>query len=375
MTITTDQYDVFICHASEDKELIAAPLAEKLFKPEYVNIFGVPFTFLPHEGGEGDPPPPPKPRIPVEVRTARPDLEISWPNVTRIDHVYETRLALDWGQVQTLILDAMDTTTRASLAAILEGKPDVTKMADIDLEDLARKYRLQRVIFEVAGQVYDQMKPAWQGNREFLLAQLIKLVEAFMASNRIQIIPLTFSTDPLRRRILFMLNMNKMVQHVWEAIRFQNTLALKLQFDSEHPIRSTGDMPTWFTGKPNDLTIKSHINRCVFDSTWEATEAYELDSNPLVTTWAKNDHLGFEILYIYQGVVRKYRPDFLIRLTTGVSLVLEVKGQDSFENQTKRSALAEWVEAVNQHGGFGRWAWDVSFHPKDIRGILEKYGQ
>jgi len=30
-----------------------------LFQPEYVNIFGVPFTFLPHEGGDGPPPPPP----------------------------------------------------------------------------------------------------------------------------------------------------------------------------------------------------------------------------------------------------------------------------------------------------------------------------
>jgi type III restriction enzyme len=29
-----------------------------LFAPEYVNIFGVPFTFLPHEGGEGPPPSP-----------------------------------------------------------------------------------------------------------------------------------------------------------------------------------------------------------------------------------------------------------------------------------------------------------------------------
>ena len=26
-----------------------------LFEPEYVNIFGVPFTFLPHEGGESGP--------------------------------------------------------------------------------------------------------------------------------------------------------------------------------------------------------------------------------------------------------------------------------------------------------------------------------
>src|SRR5208282_4985057 len=30
-----------------------------LFRPEYVNIFGVPFTFLPHEGSADAPPPPP----------------------------------------------------------------------------------------------------------------------------------------------------------------------------------------------------------------------------------------------------------------------------------------------------------------------------
>lgn len=33
-----------------------------LFQPEYVNIFDVPFTFLPHEGGGDEPPPPPPAR-------------------------------------------------------------------------------------------------------------------------------------------------------------------------------------------------------------------------------------------------------------------------------------------------------------------------
>lgn len=57
-----------------------------MFEPEYVNIFGVPFTFLPHEGGEGAPPPPPKPKTeikPLPERAA--EFEISWPNVIRID--------------------------------------------------------------------------------------------------------------------------------------------------------------------------------------------------------------------------------------------------------------------------------------------------
>ena len=35
---------------------------KNLFEPEYVNIFGVPFTFLPHEAQDGPPPPPPPPK-------------------------------------------------------------------------------------------------------------------------------------------------------------------------------------------------------------------------------------------------------------------------------------------------------------------------
>jgi type III restriction enzyme len=92
-------------------------------------------------------------------------------------------------------------------------------------------------------------------------------------------------------------------------------------------MRSTGDMRTWYTGKPCEPTKRSHINFSVFDSTWEASEAFELDKNSYVDAWVKNDHLGFEILYIFKGEVRKYRPDFIIRLKNGRYLVLETKGQ------------------------------------------------
>jgi len=81
------------------------------------------------------------------------------------------------------------------------------------------------------------------------------------------------------------------------------------------------------------------------------------------------------VLYVYRGVVRKYRPDFIIRLTSGDYLVLETKGKDSEQNRTKRRFLDEWVKAVNEHGGFGTWRWDVSLDPADIKDILEKHSQ
>lgn len=56
--------------------------------------------------------------------------------------------------------------------------------------------------------------------------------------------------------------------------------------------------------------------------------------------------LEFEILYIYRGVVRKYCPDFLIRLTSGELVVLDVKGQDTEQDQVKRRFLDERVKAA-----------------------------
>ncbi len=341
-----------------------------LFDAEYVNIFGVPFTFLPHESQDG-PPPPPTPKTRIEPVKEKQHYEIQWPNIIRIDHVYKPELKLDMNIVKLLELNASDTATLAELAPIVEGKPDVTKISEINLEGLGQKYRMQKIIFETARDVFDQMRPNWKGNKEFLLAQLIGLTEAFLSSGRLKILPPLFNRDDLRRRILIILNMNKLVQHIWEAIRFENTESIIPIFDSDHPIRSTGNMQTWYTGKPCEYTKRSHINFCVFDSTWEASEAFELDRNPHVEAWVKNDHLGFEIHYIFSGVVKKYRPDFIIRLKTGKFLILETKGQETQQDKTKREFLDEWVRAVNEHGGFGLWQWTVSKDPADVAGILQ----
>jgi type III restriction enzyme len=53
-------------------------------------------------------------------------------------------------------------------------------------------------------------------------------------------------------------------------------------------------------------------------------------------------------------------------------LILETKGQDTQKDKTKREFLDEWVQAVNRHGGFGKWAWSVSTHPKDVAEIIGK---
>jgi type III restriction enzyme len=343
-----------------------------LFEPEYVNIFGVPFTFLPHETQDGPPPPPPPPKTKIEAVIEKKEFEISWPNIIRIDHIHRQELKLDLDKVKPLELDAFKTPTLAEVAPIVEGKPDITKLSEIDLEALGKKFRWQKIAFETASGIFDQMKPSWKGGKEYLLARLIRVMEEFIASGKIEITPPLFYQDDVRRRLVVTLNLSKIVQHMWESIITENTESLVPVFDTERPIISTGDMRTWYSGKPCEYTKRSHINFCVFDSTWEATEAFELDRNKNVDAWAKNDHLGFEVLYVFKGVVHKYRPDFIIRLKTGHFLVLETKGQETDQDKTKRAFLDEWVKAVNEHGGFGPWRLAVSRQPGDVVDILNR---
>jgi type III restriction enzyme len=341
-----------------------------LYDPEYVNIFGVPFTFLPHETSTGSPPVQ-KPKTEIKPINEKAKYEIAWPNIIRIEHTYKSDLKLNMNKVEILSLDAYSTATLAELAQSIQGKPDVTKIETIHLEKLGQEMRMQRIMFEAARDIYDIMNSSWKGNKEILLGQVIKIVEEFLKSDKIQISPPLFQKDELRRRILLTLNMNNIVRHIWESIRQENTEKLELVFDSEYPIRSTADMRPWYTARPCEYAAKSHINFCVFDGTWEAAEAFVLDHNTKVESWVKNDHLGFRIPYIFNGVFSNYYPDFIIRLTNGEMLVLETKGQEKDKDKTKRKFLSEWIQAVNEHGGFGKWNSAVSRNPADVNSIID----
>ena len=220
------------------------------FTPEYVNVFGIPFSFLPHEEvGPGPDPPAPKTAVVPVPEKAR--FEIAWPNVVRVAHVYRPRLSLDLDRLDLLALAARRTARIAELAGVVDGVPDISRLSGIDLDAPARELRTQRVVFETAGDVYDQMRPGWSGGRAMLLAQLVRIVEAAVASDRIRVVPESplFGPGGLGRRLVVTLNMVRVVQHLWEAIRFENAETLDLVLNPERPIVSTGGMPVWHTGR------------------------------------------------------------------------------------------------------------------------------
>ncbi|MDR3154610.1 MAG: DEAD/DEAH box helicase family protein [Deltaproteobacteria bacterium] len=351
--------------------------ASDIFEPEYVNVFGIPYAFLPHESEDGDVPKPQKPKTQVEVLKDRREYLISWPNVISVDRVFKPELSLDKTEIEALELYVSDTPLLAELAPVVDGKAFLSMCTEIDLIKLDSRLRMQKLVFEASADVYDIMRStcAWQKDytAHAVIGQVINLVMNFVASGAISIIPPITEISPLRLKLLYMLNMQEIVRHLWEFIKVEQTEALVPILDSRRRTRSTADMPTWFTGRQCFPTAHSHISHVVIDSSWEATESYKLEKNPDVKAWAKNDHLGFEIFYNLDGVVRKYYPDFLVRLSNGKTLVLETKGRKSPESEAKSLALVEWINAVNELGEFGEWCCDISYNPVDVEAIILKH--
>jgi type III restriction enzyme len=197
-------------------------------------------------------------------------------------------------------------------------------------------------------------------------------VEQFLVSDKLEI-PSLFHQDPLRKRILIALNMDGVVGHLMQGLTEQNLERIEPVFDEEYPIGSTRGMRTWYTTKPCQPTQKSQISHLVADSAWEAHCANVLEQAWEVLAYAKNDHLGFQLHYLWNGTRRRFVPDFLIRLANGKMLILEIKGEDSPQNRAKRQALDAWIKGVNTKGGFGSWAWDVAFEMSGIQDIVKQH--
>ena len=344
-----------------------------LFSAEYVNIFGIPFSFLPQESAEGTPKTP-SPQTQIHVRSDKAQYSLEWPNVIRTDIEIKDELVLDLDNIPSLSIGETTLISRADLAPFLGDRLYDGLSETIDLNTISDgEMRLQTAIFRAAAVLYEE-EWASKGTRMCIMGQLIKAIERFINSPKLEVLldSCKDRNSPKFRALVF-INIGRIINHIREYLTIVNTERKTIVLDSNRPVRSTEDMPTWYTKKPCSLVEKSHISHCVYDSTYETSDAYILDHSEFVSAWAKNDHLGFEIPYMYNGGIRSYRPDFLIKLTNSHMLVLETKGKMTEEVQTKHRALQQWVDCVNETKDYGIWHCDFSFLETDLDAVLKKY--
>jgi len=120
---------------------------------------------------------------------------------------------------------------------------------------------------------------------------------------------------------------------------------------------------------------KCHVSHVVADTeSWEQKLAQTIEDMPEVICYVKNDHLGFTIPYTLEGEEHTYLPDFIARINDGngvenpLNLILEVTGEKKKDKAAKvDTAKTLWVPAVNNHGGFGRWAFVEITDPWDAQ--------
>ncbi|MBI3289862.1 DEAD/DEAH box helicase family protein [Candidatus Microgenomates bacterium] len=338
----------------------------EIFDPEYVTVFGVPFAFLPVEQKPG-PPKKEKPKTKIEPIQERQALEIRWPHVLNVNYRLSYFLNVEWTKLDKLVLSPDDAPTIVEVAPVIDGKPKYDQISELDLKKLAEENRLQTLKLQAAVRLQEQFGKNWEGDAGSHIGQLTQIIDQFIESNKLELkIPIFKGTEELRK-IVVALNLQKIVNHIGNFIKSSSKELPTAVMDPVRPVRSTASAMTWYTSKPTQPVKRSQLSHIVIDSGWEKIGLeFERSRIPRLVSWAKNDHLGFEIFYLWQGQTHTYYPDFILRFEGERHLILEVKGKLTDQDKAKWAAAEEWVKAVNANGNFGTWEFKVLKDPKDL---------
>jgi len=334
------------------------------FDPEYAEVFGVPFQFIPCAGvgserGKTDPPPRPGRVRAIPDRVAlRPVLEITFPRLAGYRYeVPPDRLTAKFTPESRLTLSTAELPTKTEHAGI------VGETVFMTLDRLKAK-REQSVAFEIAKRVIERYYPAdpatgAAGSQVWLFPQVVGIVRRWMA----ECVVLKDNVFP--QLLLLAENTHSAAEKIHRAIAGAaggeaRVRAVLQPFDpvGSSAVVSFDSRRDRFQTRPD----KSHVNFVVCDSDWERHFAQTLEDADEVKAYVKNEHLGFKLPYSHEGRQRHYYPDYLVRVDDGrgsddlLTLVVELSGQDLDEKQAKvDTANTLWVPAVNAERRFGRW--------------------
>ena len=333
---------------------------EGLLDPEYVTVFGIPFTFLPIEGGETVTKPE-KPKTKVEALEERKNFEITWPNIIRLDYNFNYFLDLDWDKMSKLRLSADDCQTLVETAPIVSGKPKLDMISQIKLDELYETHRLQKLKLQAAARIHSELKSEWKADAGSQISQILNLFDQFISSKFLEITSPNNENKDKINRLVIALNSQKIVNHLIKFVKRSSVNIPKIHLDPVKNIKSTSDMKTFYTSKLTLPIKKSNISHAVIDNSLNlegkiCTEL-ERDRIPNLLSWFKNDRIGFEIYYTHKGKSKTYFPDFIMKFKNDNYVILETKGlkRDKDKESEKIENVKEWVKAVNYSKSYGKW--------------------
>jgi type III restriction enzyme len=351
-----------------------------MFPPEYAEVYGVPFSFIPTVGTDG--PPKPSPTLTrVRALEDRIDAEICFPRLVGYRFVLDGRFPdVVFGDDDRLALSAEGIPLKVDVEPIVgEG---VEHLLLDDLHD----WRRQRIEFELARRLAHRHFLDDDGfEQPWVFPELLRLVRrwidecvvlkdgAFVQMLRLQRFE-NDAVDKIHRAVVRAGSGDEKVPVLEPVLRSQDPLGTTRWVDFD-------------TAKPTYITdpAKCHVSHVVEDSAWETAMAQKLEDMDGVVSYVKNQGLDFTIPYTIDGQQRQYHPDFIARIDDGrgaddlLNLVIEVSGAQRRDKSAKVATTRDlWIPAVNAHGGFGRWAYVEVTDPYDatntIRALLGNKG-
>jgi type III restriction enzyme len=323
------------------------PNDDGLLEPEYAEVYGVPFSFIPTSGSATTPRAAP---VMTRVRALpeRAACEIRFPHI--IGYRYELegdRIGWSFGEEHSLVLSTQDVPTETEVAGII-GEHEVH-----GLEGLKAR-REQEVAFALAREIGARYFP----DRPWLFPQLVEATRDWMRTS------LVLHDRVFPQLLLLHEKASGAVERIARGILSAERGAPRLFAipDRTDPEGSTAAVD-FDTAKPVMVTSaeKCQVEYVPADSNWEHVLASRLEGMSEVHAYVKNQGLGFTIRYTFDTESRAYVPDFVVRVNDGhgedlLNLIIEVTGQ-SRPDKIERVATAreQWVPGVNALGRYGRW--------------------
>lgn len=350
------------------------------FTPEYAEVYGVPFSFIPCSGSTKEPTPG---QIPTRVRALpeRSHLEMTFPRLTGYRYeMPDEKLKATFTDESNFILSTHDIPTKVQLDPIV-GESSIHTLDDL------KKKRVQEVAFLLAKLTLENHFQDDEGNiKPYLFPQVLDITRQWIGE-------CVICHDNTFPQLLLLIKFaHNAADRIYRSIvkSTDKSQALKPVLKPYDMLGTTKyvDFDTIRAVYPTTL---SHISHVVADTdSWEQKLAQSLEDMEEVISYAKNQNLGFTIPYTFNGEEKNYMPDFVVRLKVPtlekggeggfsnnfLNLIIEVTGEKKKDKEAKVATAKDlWVPAVNNHGGFGRWEFIEITDPWNVKNTIREFLQ
>lgn len=346
--------------------------AEGKFDPEYAEVYGVPFSFIPCSGSTQEPKPGP---IPTRVRALedRIDRLICFPKV--IGYKYDLpseKLTANFTEESKLSLSTQDVPTKVNVDPIVGERT-------IHTLDSLKELRENEVAFCLAKRTLDKFFRDDDNNEKpWLFPQVLNIVKQWLSSS-------VYCKDNTFLQMLVLSELSHdAADKIYHAIIHSEVGDKRLK-PILHPFEPEGSTRTvdFDTIRPvySTKSDKCHVSHVVADTeSWEQKTAQSLEDMEEVHSYVKNQNVGLAIPYTINGVERNYYPDFIARVNDGkgredlLNLIIEVTGENKKDKVAKvQTAQTLWIPAINNHSAFGRWTFLQITDPWDSKNLIRRF--